>query len=155
MCNACCRAVSPLVVLTRHFDSDRTYSATVSGRQPGEPIPSVGLVGWSTFSGRASYVDLQGPRRGPVLPSDDTGAGTPAPLTSRFVGVPSACAALGLPSLLAVAAGTASWGHTLWERGGRGSRWCRWRAAEWPDAGVGEPQSETLVTRTPVWEANA
>src|SRR5947209_1784448 len=45
MCNTCYRVVSLLVVLTRHFDSDRTYSATASGRQPSEPIPPVGLVG--------------------------------------------------------------------------------------------------------------
>jgi hypothetical protein len=73
-------------VLTRHFDSDRTYLATAPGRQPSEPIPPVGLVGWSTFSDRASYVDLQGePRRGPVLPGGGTRAGTPTPLTSPFV----------------------------------------------------------------------
>jgi hypothetical protein len=76
MCNACYRVVSLLVVLTRHFDSDRTYSATASGRQPSEPIPPVGLVGSSTFSDRAFYVDLEGePRRGPVLPAVTRGRG--------------------------------------------------------------------------------
>lgn len=160
MCNACYRVVSPLVVLTRHFDSDRTYSATASGRQPSEPIPPVGLVGWSTFSEPLMWIYRGSPGAVLYCPAVTRGRGLRRhshhlSSTSPFVAVPSAYAALGLPSLLAVAAGTASCSHTLWERGGRGSRRCRRRAAEWPDAGVGEPQSETLVTRTPVWEANA
>ena len=95
-CNVCYRVVSPPVELTRLFEGDRAYSATVSpGHQPSEPIPFVGLVGLHFLIEPLIWIYRGVPGVVSYLSGGDTRAGTPAPLTSPLAAVAPACATWG------------------------------------------------------------